>query len=145
MTWFVDEAIKQCIKTSDVYADAAPLSGRALAKAVEWLDIAKRIRVDLPLIPHSSEERHVAMLSKYARALKMPTKFIVIEYEHGGAYEMADDLTRALATRRIALCIDLESERAVSVEGLKDFDRDYWMDAKEAINYGIVDQLIEKL
>jgi ATP-dependent Clp protease, protease subunit len=28
---------------------------------------------------------------------------------------------------------------------LKDFDRDYWMDAKEAIEYGIVDQLIEKL
>jgi ATP-dependent Clp protease, protease subunit len=28
---------------------------------------------------------------------------------------------------------------------LKDFDRDYWMDAKEAIEYGIVDQLIDKL
>jgi ATP-dependent Clp protease, protease subunit len=28
---------------------------------------------------------------------------------------------------------------------LKDFDRDYWMDAKEAIEYGIVDQLFEKL
>jgi len=28
---------------------------------------------------------------------------------------------------------------------LKDFDRDYWMDAKEAIEYGIVDQLIDKI
>jgi len=28
---------------------------------------------------------------------------------------------------------------------MKDFDRDYWMDAKEAIDYGIVDQLIDKL
>jgi ATP-dependent Clp protease protease subunit len=28
---------------------------------------------------------------------------------------------------------------------MKDFDRDYWMDAKEAIQYGIVDQLIEKV
>ncbi len=28
---------------------------------------------------------------------------------------------------------------------MKDFDRDYWMDATEAIEYGIVDQLIEKL
>ena len=28
---------------------------------------------------------------------------------------------------------------------MKDFDRDYWMDAKEAIEYGIVDQLIEKV
>jgi ATP-dependent Clp protease protease subunit len=28
---------------------------------------------------------------------------------------------------------------------MKDFDRDYWLDAKEAIEYGIVDQLVEKL
>ena len=28
---------------------------------------------------------------------------------------------------------------------LKDFDRDYWMDADEAIKYGIVDKPINKL
>lgn len=28
---------------------------------------------------------------------------------------------------------------------LKDFDRDYWMDAQESIAYGIVDKLIEKI
>ncbi len=28
---------------------------------------------------------------------------------------------------------------------MKDFDRDYWMDAKEAIEYGIVDAVIDKL
>src|SRR3984885_9393845 len=28
---------------------------------------------------------------------------------------------------------------------MKDFDRDYWMDAKEAIEYGIVDGIFEKL
>jgi len=28
---------------------------------------------------------------------------------------------------------------------MKDFDRDYWMDANESIAYGIVDDLIEKL
>jgi ATP-dependent Clp protease, protease subunit len=28
---------------------------------------------------------------------------------------------------------------------MKDFDRDYWMDAKKAIEYGIVDKIIEKL
>ena len=28
---------------------------------------------------------------------------------------------------------------------MKDFDRDYWMDAKEAVEYGIVDNLIDKL
>lgn len=28
---------------------------------------------------------------------------------------------------------------------LRDFDRDYWMDAKEALAYGIVDKIIDKL
>jgi ATP-dependent Clp protease protease subunit len=28
---------------------------------------------------------------------------------------------------------------------LRDFDRDYWMDAKEAIEYGIVDKIVTKL
>ncbi len=28
---------------------------------------------------------------------------------------------------------------------LKDFDRDYWMDAKEAVGYGIVDGILDKL
>jgi ATP-dependent Clp protease protease subunit len=28
---------------------------------------------------------------------------------------------------------------------LKDFDRDYWMDAKEAVEYGIVDKVIDKI
>ena len=28
---------------------------------------------------------------------------------------------------------------------MKDFDRDYWMDAKEAVEYGIVDTVIEKI
>ena len=28
---------------------------------------------------------------------------------------------------------------------MRDFDRDYWMDAKQSIEYGIADQLIDKL
>ena len=28
---------------------------------------------------------------------------------------------------------------------MKDFDRDYWMDAKQAVEYGIADKLIDKL
>jgi ATP-dependent Clp protease protease subunit len=28
---------------------------------------------------------------------------------------------------------------------LKDFDRDYWMDAKEAVEYGIVDKAVDKI
>jgi ATP-dependent Clp protease, protease subunit len=28
---------------------------------------------------------------------------------------------------------------------LTDFDRDYWLDAKESVAYGIVDALVEKI
>ncbi len=28
---------------------------------------------------------------------------------------------------------------------MKDFDRDYWMDAKESLEYGIVDQMVDKI
>jgi ATP-dependent Clp protease, protease subunit len=28
---------------------------------------------------------------------------------------------------------------------MKDFDRDYWMDAQESIAYGIVDGVLDKL
>jgi len=28
---------------------------------------------------------------------------------------------------------------------MSDFDRDYWMDAKEAVAYGIVDEILIKL
>ena len=28
---------------------------------------------------------------------------------------------------------------------MKDFDRDYWMDAKESVTYGIVDQVLDKI
>lgn len=28
---------------------------------------------------------------------------------------------------------------------MKDFDRDYWMDAQEAVEYGIVDHIVDKL
>ena len=27
---------------------------------------------------------------------------------------------------------------------MKDFDRDYWMDAKEAVEYGIVDKVLKR-
>jgi ATP-dependent Clp protease protease subunit len=28
---------------------------------------------------------------------------------------------------------------------MKDFDRDYWMDAKESVDYGIVDAILKKI
>ena len=42
MGWFVDEAIKQNIKTTDVYADAAPKSAVVMNRGVAWLKKADR-------------------------------------------------------------------------------------------------------
>lgn len=123
MVWFVDEAIKQNIKTSDVYAGGAPLSAGAMQKAIEWMSQAARYRVELPLVPHAGEDRFEALASRYAHGLIPPEKFSVIEYEHGGRYDTKADLTRALATKRIAVCVDLESEDGVDMAGVKGFVR----------------------
>ncbi|MBC7904360.1 MAG: ATP-dependent Clp protease proteolytic subunit, partial [Gemmatimonadaceae bacterium] len=68
----------------------------------------------------------------------------------GGHYQAvsADLEIQAIQTKRtkeIAARILAENCGKKFEQVMKDFDRDYWMDAKEAINYGIVDQLIEKL
>lgn len=48
-------------------------------------------------------------------------------------------------TKEIAARILAENCGKKFEQVMKDFDRDYWMDAKESIDYGIVDQLVEKL
>ncbi len=48
-------------------------------------------------------------------------------------------------TKEIAARILAENCGKKFEQVMKDFDRDYWMDAKESIEYGIVDQLVEKL
>lgn len=122
-SWFVDEAIAQNIKTTDVYADAAPLSARAMAIGVDWLKRADRYRIEIPLIPYGGEERVDASLNRFAFGLTTPSEISVIEYEHGGIYDMKPDLTRALATRRIALCVDLASTIGIDAELIDGFQR----------------------
>lgn len=48
--------------------------------------------------------------------------------------------TKELGARILAENCGQEYERV-----LKDFDRDYWMDAKESLEYGIVDQIVESI
>ena len=48
-------------------------------------------------------------------------------------------------TKEIAARILAENCGKKFEQVMKDFDRDYWMDAKESIDYGIVDHLVEKL
>jgi ATP-dependent Clp protease, protease subunit len=67
----------------------------------------------------------------------------------GGAYGQATDLeitarqmqkTKEESARMLAAACGKTFEQI-----MKDFDRDYWMDAKEALEYGIVDKIAEKI
>jgi len=63
----------------------------------------------------------------------------------GQATELEITAKQILKTRRILADI-LAQNCGQSVDKiLKDFDRDYWMDANEALEYGIVDEIITKL
>lgn len=60
----------------------------------------------------------------------------------------ADLEIQAIQTRRvkeIGAKILAENCGKTVAQIMKDFDRDYWMDAKQSIDYGIVDGIIEKL
>lgn len=68
----------------------------------------------------------------------------------GGYYQAvsADLEIQAKQTKRtkeIAARILAENCGKKFEQVMKDFDRDYWMDAKESLDYGIVDQLVEKI
>lgn len=63
----------------------------------------------------------------------------------GQAIELEITAKQIVKTRRILAEI-LATNCGQPVEKiLKDFDRDYWLDAKEAIEYGIVDEIITKM
>jgi len=48
-------------------------------------------------------------------------------------------------TKRIGASILAKNCGKTTEKVLEDFDRDYWMDAKESVQYGIVDHVMEKL
>lgn len=63
----------------------------------------------------------------------------------GQAIELEITAKQIIKTRKLLADI-LSTNCGQPVEKiLKDFDRDYWMDAKEAIEYGIVDEIITKM
>ncbi|MBC7848560.1 MAG: ATP-dependent Clp protease proteolytic subunit [Chitinophagaceae bacterium] len=60
----------------------------------------------------------------------------------------ADLEIQAVQTQRVKMIgakILAENTGKTVSQILKDFDRDYWMDAPEALKYGIVDQLVDKI
>lgn len=76
----------------------------------------------------------------------LPNSEIMIHQPHGGVQGQASDIAisaeRILKTR--ARAIQITSERTGQpIEKLeKDMDRDYFMSAQEALEYGIIDQVI---
>lgn len=74
---------------------------------------------------------------------------VMIHQPSGGAQGLSADIeiqareiikTKELGARLLAENCGQSFEKV-----MKDFDRDYWMDAKESVEYGIVDSIIEKL
>jgi ATP-dependent Clp protease protease subunit len=59
----------------------------------------------------------------------------------GQAIELEITAKQIVKTRRILAEILAENCGQPVEKILKDFDRDYWMDAKEALEYGIVDEI----
>ncbi|MCX8020913.1 MAG: ATP-dependent Clp protease proteolytic subunit [Chitinophagaceae bacterium] len=66
-------------------------------------------------------------------------------YYQGVSADLEIQAKQTLKIKQIGASI-LANNCGKTVEQImKDFDRDYWMDAKEAVEYGIVDKIIEKI
>ncbi|MNV76987.1 ATP-dependent Clp protease proteolytic subunit [compost metagenome] len=79
----------------------------------------------------------------------LPNGEVMIHQPHGGAQGQASDI--AISARRIVqireriarITAERTGQSAEKVE--KDMDRDYFMSAEEAVQYGIVDKIIQRL
>ncbi|MDR2963790.1 MAG: ATP-dependent Clp protease proteolytic subunit [Bacteroidales bacterium] len=83
------------------------------------------------------------------RRLVLPHARVMIHQPSGGAGGSASDIEiqmdEIIKTRKLGAEI-LAKNCGKSVEQiLQDFNRDYWMSAEEAVAYGIVDELIERI
>ncbi|TQR95532.1 ATP-dependent Clp endopeptidase proteolytic subunit ClpP [Paenibacillus ottowii] len=79
----------------------------------------------------------------------LPNSEIMIHQPHGGAQGQASDIAisakRILLTREKANCITAERTGQPLERVEKDMDRDFYMSAQEALDYGIIDQVITSL
>ncbi|MGG4217970.1 ATP-dependent Clp endopeptidase proteolytic subunit ClpP [Paenibacillus jamilae] len=79
----------------------------------------------------------------------LPNSEIMIHQPHGGAQGQASDIAisakRILLTREKANRITAERTGQPLEKVEKDMDRDFYMSAQEALEYGIIDQVITSL
>jgi len=73
----------------------------------------------------------------------------MIHQPSGGAGGQASDIAiqaaEIIKTRQLGAEILAKNCGKKVDQILEDFDRDFWMDAKESVDYGIVDGMMEKL
>ena len=74
---------------------------------------------------------------------------VMIHQPSGGGQGTSADLEimaqQVLKTKEIGARILSENCGQSFEKVMKDFDRDYWMDAKESVEYGIVDKVLDKI
>ncbi len=84
---------------------------------------------------------------KKGRRFVQPHARVMIHQPSGGARGQASNIEiqakEILKTREIGARILAENCGQPFEKIMKDFNRDYWMDAKESVEYGIVDAILE--
>lgn len=66
-------------------------------------------------------------------------------YFQGTSADLEIQAVQTQKTKELGARILAENCGKTFEQIMKDFDRDYWMDSKEAVEYGIVDNILEKL
>jgi ATP-dependent Clp protease protease subunit len=83
------------------------------------------------------------------RRFIFPHGEVMIHQPSGGGRGTSADLeimaVQVMKTKELGAKILAENCGQTFEKVMKDFDRDYWMDAKESIAYGIVDGELEKM
>ncbi len=66
-------------------------------------------------------------------------------YYQGTSADLEIQAVQTIKTKELGARILAENCGKTMEQIMKDFDRDYWMDANEAVAYGIADSILEKL
>jgi len=86
---------------------------------------------------------------KKGRRFIFPSGEVMIHQPSGGGRGTSADLEimaeQVKKTKELGAKILADNCGKTVEQIMKDFDRDYWMDAKESVAYGIVDKILDKL
>ena len=101
-----------------------------LAASMGSILLSAGVKGKRSIFPHGEVMIHQPSLGGYFQGTSADLEIQAIQTQK----------TKELGARILAENCDKSFEQI-----MKDFDRDYWMDAKEAVEYGIVDSILEKL